>query len=76
MSETAFTDSTEPSDCADFDFGADLRRVHVHNVAQLFLGVKRDSHRAGVAFHPYPLVLFGVTEIFWIHGLFRSLVEW
>ena len=73
MSDTALTDSTEPSDLPCSTCVPDLGQVDVDDVAQFLLRVIGDPDGAGVAFHVDPLVFFGVTEVFWIHVYFARL---
>ena len=56
-----------------FQMRADLRQIHVDDVAQFLLGVVGDADGAGIALHEHPLVFLGVAEIFWIHVYFARL---
>ena len=73
MSETALTDSTEPSVPPCVDGRPDLRQIDIHDVAELMLRMIGDADGSDVAFNRDPLVFLRVPKIVWIHVYFARL---
>ena len=64
MSDTAFTDSTEPKLLPCLDLRPDLRQVDVYDVAQFVLRVERDADGGGVALQDEPTHALSCSDSF------------